>query len=265
MEGRPSTLSQFSFSRPKNRSSTTRYALLDEVRGLDLISMMCYHGMWDLIYLFGIRIRWYSSWPGHLWQQSICWIFILLSGFCFSFGHAPLRRGAIVFGAGALVTAVTLVFMPGDVVWFGVLTLLGSSMLLTALLEKLLKRIPHVAGAVCSFALFVITYHTSSGYWGFGSVRLTLPSFLYSNYLTAFFGFPSWLFFSTDYFPLLPWLFLFWTGFYLHHLASTEQMKPLRHSFCPALGWMGRHSLLLYLLHQPVLYGIFSLTFMLLR
>jgi len=35
-------------------------------------------------------------------------------------------------------------------------------------------------------------------------------------------------------------------------------MEPLRRPVCPALGWMGRHSLLLYLLHQPVIYGVLS-------
>ena len=61
------------------KSTSTRCALLDELRGLDLISMMLYHGMWDLVYLFGVRAPWYGSWQGELWQQSICWVFILLS------------------------------------------------------------------------------------------------------------------------------------------------------------------------------------------
>ena len=39
------------------KSTSTRCALLDELRGLDLISMMLYHGMWDLVYLFGVRAR----------------------------------------------------------------------------------------------------------------------------------------------------------------------------------------------------------------
>lgn len=120
----------------KQHNASARYALLDELRGLDLVSMMLYHGCWDLVNLFGIQADWYYGLPGHLWQQSICWVFILLSGFCVQLGHHTLRRGAQVFGAGALVTAVTLLFMPEDRVIFGVLTLLGSAMLLTGLLES---------------------------------------------------------------------------------------------------------------------------------
>lgn len=124
----------------KNKTAPGRYALLDELRGLDLVSMMLYHACWDLVFLFGVQMNWYAATPGHLWQQSICLVFILLSGFCVPLGHHTLRRGATVFGAGVLVTAVTLLFMPEDRVVFGVLTLLGSAMLLTGLLEPLLKK-----------------------------------------------------------------------------------------------------------------------------
>ena len=233
-----------------------RYALLDELRGLDLISMMLYHACWDLIYLFGMWMNWYTSWPGHLWQQSICWVFILLSGFCVPFGCHTLRRGAVVFGAGALVTAVTLLFMPEDRVIFGVLTLLGTAMLLTGLLEPLLKKVPPAVGFAAAAVLFAVTYHMPDGYLGLGGLHFLLPSELYANYFTAFFGFLPWNFYSTDYFPLLPWLFLFWTGYFLHGLVGRERMEVLCSSVCPPLGWLGRHSLLLYLLHQPVIYGV---------
>lgn len=153
------------------KSTSTRCALLDELRGLDLISMMLYHGMWDLVYLFGVSAPWYGSWQGELWQQSICWVFILLSGFCLPLGHHPVKRGAMVFGCGALVTAVTLIFMPADVVWFGVLTLLGSAMIITGLLEKWLEKVPPVVGLAGSFFLFYFTRHAADGYfsWAIGS------------------------------------------------------------------------------------------------
>lgn len=167
------------------KSSSSRYALLDELRGLDLISMMLYHGMWDAVYLFGVVVPWYSAGQGRLWQQSICWVFILLSGFCLPLGHHPLKRGAAVFGAGVLVTAVTLLFMPEDVVWFGVLTLLGSAMLLTGLVQKWLQKIPPTVGLAVSLILFALTYHTMDGYWGLGPLRCALPQGLYANYLTA--------------------------------------------------------------------------------
>ena len=242
----------------REKAPAGRYALLDELRGLDLISMMLYHACWDLVFLFDVNMRWYAGTPGRLWQQTICWVFILLSGFCAPFGRYMLRRGTVVFGAGAVVTLATLVFMPEDRVVFGVLTFLGSAMLLTGVLEPLLKKIPPAAGLAVSAVLFALTYHLDERWLGFGGLRLALPDAWYANYFTAFFGFLPFDFYSTDYFALLPWLFLFWAGYYLHKAVGRRRMEPLRRSVCPALGWMGRHSLLLYLLHQPVIYGVLS-------
>ena len=245
----------------KNKTAPGRYALLDELRGLDLVSMMLYHACWDLVFLFGVQMNWYAATPGHLWQQSICWVFILLSGFCVPLGHHTLRRGATVFGAGVLITAVTLLFMPEERVVFGVLTLLGSAMLLTGILEPLLQKVPPAAGLVVSAVLFALCYSVSSGWVGVGSWKLLLPQGLYANYLTAFFGFYPEGFFSTDYFALLPWIFLFWAGYFGHRSIGRARMEPLRRSVCAPLGWMGRHSLVLYLLHQPVIFGVLWVIF----
>ena len=164
------------------QQQSLRYRLLDELRGLDLISMMLYHGMWDVVFLFGVAQKWYTGRPGFVWQQSICWVFILLSGFCLPLGHHPFRRGAVVFGAGALVTAVTLLFLPEDVVWFGVLTLLGSSRLRTAALDPLFRRVPPAAGVAVSALLFWVTYPTMNGFWNLPGGRLALPQALYASW-----------------------------------------------------------------------------------
>lgn len=142
--------------RVQQKTPAGRYALLDELRGLDLVSMMLYHACWDMMFLFGIWMDWYAGMPGRLWQQSICWVFILLSGFCVPLGHRTLKRGAQVFAAGALVTVVTLVFMPEDRVVFGVLTFLGSAMLLhrcagtAAEKDPARRRAGGFGGAVCT-------------------------------------------------------------------------------------------------------------------
>ena len=185
----------------RQKTPAGRYALLDELRGLDLVSMMLYHACWDMMFLFGIWMDWYIGWPGRLWQQSICWVFILLSGFCVPLGHRTLKRGAQVFAAGALVTVVTLVFMPEDRVVFGVLTFLGSAMLLTGVLEPLLKKIPPAAGLAVSAVLFALTYHLDERWLGFGGLRLALPDAWYANYFTAFFGFLPFDFYSTLFCP----------------------------------------------------------------
>ena len=118
---------------------------------------------------------------------------------------------------------------------------------------------------VVSLLLFAATYHTQDGFWQLGPWQILLPGAWYANLFTAFFGFFPLGFFSTDYFPLLPWLFLFWAGYFLHHLVGRGRLAPLRRSVCPPLGWMGRHSLVLYLLHQPVILGVLTVAFRLVR
>ena len=234
---------------------------LDTLRGVTILSMVAYHACWDLVYIFGKDWAWYRSDAAYVWQQSICWTFILLSGYCWSLGRHRLKRGLMAFGGGVLVRLVTLLFMPEDPVRFGVLTLLGSAALLTIPLEPLLRRIPARAGLAGSFSLFLLLRDVNGGWLGFEGARvLALPGSLYRNLLTAYLGFPAASFYSTDYFSLLPWLFLFWTGYFLWRLRPGDRGSGLR---LPGITAMGRHSLLIYLLHQPVIYGVLSVLYVL--
>ena len=70
-----------------------RIASLDALRGLTLVSMIAYHACWDLVYLFHADWDWYRGTGAYIWQQSICWTFILLSGFCFSLGRRRPPEG----------------------------------------------------------------------------------------------------------------------------------------------------------------------------
>ena len=238
-----------------------RWHGVDTLRGWTLVNMIAYHGAWDLVYLCGVDWPWYHSDAAYWWQQSICWTFILLSGFCWSLGRHRLKRGMMAFGGGVLVSAVTWILMPEGKIFFGVLSLLGTSTLLLIPLEKPLRKVPPRLGAAVSFSLFMLFGEVNRGWLGFeGALVAKVPRILYRNYLTAALGFPQPGFFSTDYFPLMPWFFLFLTGFYLYPLRR-EEASQLR---LPLLTKMGRHSLLIYLLHQPVLYGL-TVVWLLLR
>lgn len=239
-----------------------RYGLLDSFRGLVLISMIVYHGSWDLVYLFRRNWTWYEGTGAYVWQQSICWSFILLSGFCWSLGHKPLKRGLLVFGAGAAVSAVTMIFMPQERVVFGVLTMIGSSMIFLVPLNKLLKKVPSGAGLSASLLLFTITRNINRGFLGFEIWNIVeLPKVYYRNYFTAFWGFPMQGFFSTDYFSFFPWFFLFLSGYFIYRMM--ERRKGFMNSCLirkwEPLAFFGRHSLLIYMLHQPLVFGMLTI------
>ena len=129
-----------------------RYRILDHIRGVTLLSMIVYHAIWDLVYIFGMRLDWYKTEIGYAWQQSICWTFILLSGFCWNMSKNKVKRGLVVFSAGFVITMVTLFLMPENRVLFGVLTLLGVCMLMQNLLESFYGRCNCAIGIVQIFA-----------------------------------------------------------------------------------------------------------------
>ena len=219
---------------------------LDLLRGVTLLSMIAYHGAWNLVYLFGVDLPWYEAMPGHIWQRSICWTFILLSGFCFSMGSRPLKRGLMIFGGGALVSAVTLIAMPENLILFGILTFTGSAMMLMVPLEKVLRKVPAVFGAAASMAMFFIFENWRS------------PAWLHRNLLTAYLGFPTREFVSMDYFPMFPWIFLFIAGYFLFRIFHRRgwDVKFFARGNVPVINWLGRHTLPIYLIHQPILYGL---------
>lgn len=237
-----------------------RYVFLDTLRGLAVGNMIVYHAVWDLVYLFGISLPWYQSQGAYIWQQAICWVFLFLSGFCQRLGRHRIRRGLVIFFAGMLISVVTMIALPEGYVLFGVLTLIGSGALLTALLDSWFMRCPPGMGLAVSLALFVVTKAVPQGYLGLLDWQLLrLPAGWYCNLATAFLGFPPDTFVSSDYVPLIPWLFLFMAGYFLYGvMVKHGWLEGLKSGNIRPLAWIGRHSLGIYLLHQPVLYAVLS-------
>lgn len=236
-----------------------RLCLLDSIRGITLISMILYHTFWNIVHIFNIFHNIYYSNIAYIWQQSICWTFIIISGFSFSLSNNHLKRGVIIFSSGILISVLTYLFLRQSVIIFGILTFLGSAVLLTIPIKKFLKKLNPIIGAVISFLLFFILRDCNNGNLGFeGLLSIKLPKLLYSNYFTAFFGFPHNSFYSSDYFSIFPWYFLFLFGFFIYGIFEKCNLteKLLSKGKIPVAFTLGRNSLLVYLLHQPILYGI---------
>lgn len=240
-------------------TAAPRLSAPDTLRGWSLLSMCAYHACWDAVYLFDRPWGWYGSFWAYVWQQSICWSFILLAGFCHGLGRRPVRRSVTVLLCGGLVSAVSGLLSPQTAVRFGILTFLGAAGLIAAVLRPWLRRVPPRLGLGGSFALFVLLKDVPQGYLGFaGQAVCPVPRQWYSSALTAFLGFPPGDFASSDYFPLLPWLCLYGCGVFLLRLTPGEgRPRPA----IPAVAALGRRSLWVYLLHQPVLYALLRVWF----
>ena len=224
-------------------STRHRVVLYDELRGLMILSMLVYHLCYDLAELVELPgMGWFDSAAADVWQLSICGTFLLISGACCTFSRSNLRRGLRLLGLGILLTVVTALFVPDQLIVFGLLHFLGVAVLLTTLLKPMLERIPTAGGIVGMLVLFLLTDHLHDGWFGLTpQLSIALPDCLYRSNWLCFLGFYGPDFFSSDYFPLLPaWCY---------------------RSHCPPLALLGRNTLWIYLLHQPVLYAILWLIY----
>ena len=231
----------------------TRYRWLDALRGLAVVNMVAFHFCYDWFEVFARHPGWYFLPAARVWQQAICCTFILAAGFSARLGRRGLRHGLILNLCGFAVSGVTLLVLPAEAVRFGVLNLLGCAVLIAWAARPALERLPAAAGLAASLLAFALTRFVPQGWLGPGGpLRLSLPAGLYRWDALAFLGLPGPGFSSSDYFPLVPWLFLFLAGWFLCALARPRLEGSLPRLACPPLEWAGRHSLALYLIHQPV-------------
>lgn len=238
-----------------------RYGLIDTMRGLCLISMILYHTFYDLVFIYCVRFPFYHETAAYIWQQSICWTFILLAGFSFSFGRHHLKRGMILLACGFVIELVTAFAIPDEIVRFGILTFMGFATLLMIPLEKLLAGVPTFIGLPASMLMFILFRNVNDGFLGFEGLQFVrLPDFLYSTPLSTVIGFTQSSFSSSDYFALLPWFFLYLTGYFLWKLWDAKKEHiPFLYKEIPGVSFIGRHTLPIYMLHQPVVMGVLIL------
>ena len=247
---------------------TKRYTLVDILRGLAVIAMIAYHTIWDLVYVHGVEVGDFGAYTQtrFIIQRTIRWSFIILSGFCFQMGKRKLKRGLTVLGGGVIITLVTMVVMPDYPIHLGVLTFIGSAMVLCIPLDRVFRHVPGWLGFGISLLLFLATEHVPEGLLGQGSWTVAMPQQLYSNYFTAWLGMPSLAFYSSDYVPVIPWLFSFWMGYFAY--SCFKKWDMLQYLSClrfEPLEWVGRNALIIYMLHQPVIYGVLYVIFLLIR
>lgn len=220
---------------------------LDALRGVSILCVIFIHFIFDLNYFLGLNLNFGPVF--HAVQTYGGTVFVVLSGVCVTLGHRSFRRGLIVFGCGMGITAVTAAMAAlgmtdeNIVIWFGVLHLLGICMLS----YPLWRRVPDAGLAIGSLALVL------SGY--------VLQQFRFSVRWLFPLGIISPDFVSGDYFPLLPYLGWFALGVVLGRRVYAQRRTRLPH--VPAekrpirfFRFCGRHSLWIYLGHQPLLYAL---------
>lgn len=239
-----------------------RVHLMDELRGVLIIGISLYHLLYDLAVIFPVGIPWmFSHWMNAI-RNVMAGSLIVISGISCHYSRSNLRRGLRTFGLGMVLTVVTGLVIPSQFILFGILHFFGSMMMLYALLRPLLERIPTLAGLAGCVLLFLLTWTVYSGFVRVLGTTVYLPAFLYNKPLLYPVGFACAGISSADYYPLLPWGFLFLAGSFFGRYVRAERLPAFCYqSRLPRLAWVGSHTMAIYLIHQPVIYGILTLIF----
>ncbi len=227
-----------------------RYHLLDMLRGICIILVVWYHVLYNLSEIFGGEYAFFRSAGMDNFRDGFVGVLVVLAGISCSLTRSNWRRGLRTLAGGLLITVVTAVVMPGQLITFGILHFFGCCMLLYAAAHRLLEKLPVWPGAAAGFLLYFLTRNLYSTVTGVPHSFLLFALGFRTGHTSA------------DYYPMLPWVFLFLAGGFLGRLFARDAVPDVfRKNPVPALSWLGRHTMSIYLLHQPVVYGAMLLYF----
>jgi uncharacterized membrane protein len=165
-------------------------------------------------------------------------IFIFLCGISSTLSYNSTRHGIKIFTWAMVLTAVTYVYNPDFYIRFGILHLLGISLLSASAIG----RLPKMWLLLLSIASIIIGL--------FFTQRFTASPYLFPL------GLQTNTFASLDYYPLFPWYGILVAGIFAGRMLYAHKQPIVSKHFPPSITWLGRHSLAIYLIHQPILLAL---------
>lgn len=247
-----STFRQLTGTGPKSAAVSPRYRLLDAARGVALLAMVAYHVTWDLVYLgvYPVDISVEPGWIG--FQLAILGSFVLLAGMSLVLAHGTTirwrafwRREAVLAAAAIAVSIGTAIAFSEYFAFFGIL----HALVLFSLLALPFLRMPIWVAAATAVVVIVAPF--------------VLHDVAFESRWLAWIGFwpepPA----TVDLVPIFPWFGVHLGGVVLMRLVLNSRWRERLAgwsggSIGAGLGFLGRWSLLIYLLHQPLIYGALS-------
>ncbi len=224
-----------------------RIDIIDAARGFSVILMVIHHALFDAVEFLGAPAWFFNNPVFDVLHYFFAGLFIFLSGVSSQFSRSNIKRGLKVFAIAILLTIVTSLPFVNEPIRFGVLHLLGFCMVFYGLTRRAWDKIPRFIAPVLYIVLIVGT-------------TLAVELIPIDVSWLWMFGWCQPGFFSADYFPIFPWIFVFllgtWAGFYIIDNRLPRWFYEKRVAVFPAIG---RKALFIYVLHQPILYGIVML------
>lgn len=241
---------------------SSRFWEIDCLRGLAVVLMLAYHFLYDLDF-FGLDDIELRSGTFFYMGRGAAFLFILISGTALSISRSRdlesrisgkltenfskyLRRGLRLFSMGLIITGITWIFFPGQYILFGILHFFGLSAVIAYPFLKYEEK-------NLLFGLF------------FGIIGLYLKDRTFGFSALLWLGLRPEGFVTLDYFPLFPWFGVLLTGIFLGnslYKSGNRQFKiPKADKFLlqKPFSWIGKHSLSIYFIHQPLFLGILFL------
>ncbi len=243
----------------KQKRQTRRFLELDLIRGFAILFMIFLHILWDLDY-FGIIPLDQSIYRLNILAPAL---FFTLVGVCLvvSTNKKPLElpkikhlciRGSWVLFLGFLLTLATLIALPDRPIFFGVLHCIGLCIILS--IPFLKYRIKPFYTLSLSFLIILAGYYLGNHFINDPSLTHLIIGAHQQNVYH----------YTVDYFPLIPWFGVCLFGISLGNILYKDHKRQFhipdltRYKPISLFSWMGQHSLVIYMLHQPVIAGFIS-------
>lgn len=235
---------------------TPRIGILDTARGIALLAMASYHCTWDFEFFGYLESGTAETGWLKFYARSIASTFLFLAGVSLVLANSPeirwqsyFKRLGMIVAAAVAISIVTFIGMRDEWIFFGILHSIAAA----SIIGLLFLRLP--AFATLLIAILLAT--------GIVVDNVIAPFSLHSSLFDA-----PWLYWvglseslprSNDYVPVFPWLTPFLFGLGIAQLAiSLGWLRPLAR-LGPGrnlIARAGRHSLIFYLVHQPLLFGL---------
>lgn len=189
-----------------------RITVFDTIRGFTMLSMAGFHTCYDLAYLYGWKMTWFTQTIFQdIWRASISWVFLFIAGWMCTLSRNNIKRAAKYAVAALIVWIATTLVSVDDSVNFGIIFCMAACTAIVALARPVLDRVPAVWGITICLILFACTW--------------SIPKAVYPIPYLAWLGFPSPDFVSGDYYPLIPFYFMYLAGFFAARTPCTTVLS----------------------------------------